>query len=141
MSLRGFLRRLLSRRAPATKLDEPTLTGAPARLRLKTYSSDAGSVYQYLYRGQQSEDAGTTFVFSVTAARKDWQQVSVRLNRQTIAEWQEQNGRVLRGIDLYAIAKMSLFEAFDGSDGTIPGSLIQPDANDISRLLDTLGLL
>jgi hypothetical protein len=126
---------------PATRLEEPTLTGAPARLRLKTYSSEAGNVYQYIYRGQQAEDRGTTFVFSVTTNRKDWQRVSVRLNGQTIAEWEGQNGRTLRGIDLYAIAKMSLFEAFDRSDGTIPGSAVQPDARDVSRLLDTLGLL
>lgn len=141
MPLREFLRRLLSRRTPATNVDEPKLTGAPPRLRLKTYSSETGSVYQYLYRGQQTEDGGTTFVFSVTTNRKDWQRVSVRLNRQTTAEWQGQNGRILRGIDLYAIAKMSLFHEFDRSDGAIPGLLIQPDAGDISGLLDALGLL
>jgi hypothetical protein len=79
-------------------------------------------------------------VFSVTVNRKDWMLVSVILDRRTIEDWQHREGRRLRAADLYAIAKMSLFESFDQSVGA-PASPLRPGADDISRHLDTLGLL
>jgi hypothetical protein len=124
---------------PASR--ELKLTGAPSRLRLKTYSSESGCVYQYLYRGQHGEEDATTFVFSVTVNRKDWTPISVVLERQTVEDWQRADGRRLRAADLYAIAKMSLFESFDRSDGAHFPSLIRASADDISRHLDALGLL
>lgn len=120
---------------------EPKLTGAPSRLRLKTYSSESGRVYQYLYRGQCGEEEAITFVFSVMVNRKDWTPISVILERQTIEKWQRADGRRLRSADLYAIAKMSLFESFDRSAGPHSLALIRASADDISRHLDTLGLL
>jgi hypothetical protein len=139
--LRNLLRRFLARQPTAARPEEPQLTGAPARLRLKTYSSEEGMVYQYLYRGHRAEQAATTYVFSVTINRKDWERVSVALDRKTIEDWQQANDHTLRGVDLYAIAKMSLFESFDRSGEGVPSSVIQPDSADISRLLDGLGLL
>lgn len=120
---------------------EPKLTGVPGRLRLKTYSSESGLVYQYLYRGQHGEEEAITFVFSVTVNRKNWTPISVVLERQTIEKWQRSDGRQLRSADLYAIAKMSLFESFDRSAGAHSPALIRASADDISRHLDTLGLL
>ena len=63
------------------------------------------------------------------------------LEHKTIEEWQRADGRRLRSADLYAIAKMSLFESFDKSAGAHSPSLIRASADDIGRHLDTLGLL
>jgi hypothetical protein len=140
-SLRGLLRRFGWGAPDESVSAEPKLTGAPGRLRLKTYSSESGQVYQYVYRGQHSAADATRFVFSVTVNRKDWMPISVILERRTIEDWQRADGRSLRAVDLYAIAKMSLFESFDRSAGAVVPSPIHPSAGDISRCLDVLGLL
>ena len=140
-SLRGLFHRFRPppRGQPASA--KPKLTGAPSRLRLKTYSSESGCVYQYLYRGQHAAESATTFVFSVTVNRKDWTEISVILERQTVENWQCRDGRRLRPADLYAIAKVSLFELFDRSPAAGPLPPVHPSADDINRHLDALGLL
>ncbi len=87
------------------------------------------------------EADATTFVFSVTVNRKDWAPISVVLNRRTVEDWERADGRMLRDADLYAIAKMSLFDSFDRSMESPPLSPIRPGVDDISRRLDALGLL
>jgi hypothetical protein len=145
-SIAAWLRNLLGRitgashgktRGPAA----PGLSGAPKRLRLKTYSSESGPVYQYVYRGHRSSDDATEHIFSITMNRKDWTAIGVRLERRTIDQWRQLHGRELRPIDLYAIAKRSLFEEFDRAEGDQLSTLIQPAPDDITRHLTALGLL
>lgn len=91
------------------------LSGAPPVRRQKTYSAQSGYVYQYFYEGQRSmlSGRGTEYVFNVSADRKTSSQVSVLINDEAMASWQQERGRTLSTTERYAIAKMALFQAFD----------------------------
>src|SRR5579859_6158249 len=93
------------------------LAGAPAVRRQKTYSAQSGYVYQYYYQGHRPWTAGrgtgTEFVFDVSADRKTSSPVSIFLAEEAVESWQKERGRTLSATELYAIAKMALFQAFD----------------------------
>jgi hypothetical protein len=89
------------------------LTGAPAVRRMKTYSAESGYVYQYVYEGQRPHARGTEFVFSLSADRKHWQDLSVIVSEEAVRAWEQSHGRRLSSTDWYAIAKMALFAALD----------------------------
>jgi hypothetical protein len=135
----------LRKREPA---EQPTpLHGAPVRPRLKTYSAATGYVFQYVYRGHRSEQAGsggpaTEYVFSVTRDRKTYFPVSVLLAEAVVAAWSESHLRTLSSTELYAIAKLSLFEAFDQRENVEESSVpVEADAEAIDRHLEALGRL
>jgi hypothetical protein len=93
------------------------LSGAPTVRRLKTYSAQSGYVYQYYYEGhrefQSGAENGTEFVFQVSADRKTWADTEVRVSSAAVQAWEESHSRQLSPTELYAVAKMSLFQAFD----------------------------
>jgi hypothetical protein len=93
------------------------LSGTPAVRRLKTYSAQSGYAYQYFYEGHRpfrsGGEGGTEFVFSVSADRKSWHSTSVLLGDGAVRAWQAAHQRELSSTEQYAIAKMSLFQAFD----------------------------
>ena len=96
---------------------EAPLTGAPKVRRQKTHSAESGYVYQYFYEGQRPARRdgakGTEFVFNVSADRKSSFPVSVFVGDEVLANWQQGHGRELVSTERYAVAKMSLFQAFD----------------------------
>ena len=94
------------------------LAGAPAVRRQKTYSAQSGYVYQYFYEGHRpsSPQRGTEYVFDVSSDRKTSSPVSVIISDAAVASWQDESGRTLSATEQYAIAKMSLFQAFDERD-------------------------
>jgi hypothetical protein len=93
------------------------LSGTPAVRRLKTYSAQSGYAYQYFYEGHRPFHSGgargTEFVFSVSADRKNWHATSVLLGDDAVRAWQAAHQRELSSTEQYAIAKISLFQAFD----------------------------
>jgi hypothetical protein len=89
------------------------LTGAPAVRRLKTYSAESGYVYQYSYQGQRPHAGGTEFVFTMSADRKTWHDLSVMVSEGAVHAWEQAHGRSLSSTEVYAIAKMALFAALD----------------------------
>jgi hypothetical protein len=93
------------------------LSGTPAVRRLKTYSAQSGYAYQYFYEGHRAFRSagarGTEFVFSVSADRKNWHATSVLLGDDAVRAWQTAHRRELSSTEQYAVAKMSLFQAFD----------------------------
>src|SRR5262245_56388154 len=99
------------------KKKEAPLTGAPSVRRQKTHSAESGYVYQYFYEGQRTASrdglAGTQFVFNVSADRKSAFPVSVFLSDEALENWQRDHARRLGSTERYAVAKMSLFQAFD----------------------------
>ena len=101
----------LRRRKPAP------LTGAPGNCRQKTYSSQAGYIYEYCYEGCRSKDrdgdAGIEYVFNVSANRSTPVPVSVFLSSEAVQIWQGRYGRELNSTECYAVAKLALFQAFD----------------------------
>ena len=134
------------RRQEAAEPPTP-LRGAPVRPRLKTYSAATGYVYQYVYRGHRSAQAvtgapATEYVFSVTRDRKTYFPVSVLIAETTLTTWSESRERVLSQTEIYAIAKLSLFEAFDEREAVEQFSMpIKSDAAAIDRHLEALGRL
>jgi len=133
------LRWLRRRRAAAL------LSGAPAVRRLKSYSSAGGYVYQYFYEGRRPEERGrepgVEYVFSVTADRRSWFPVSVFLSRSAVRQWEAGHGRTLNDTEWYAVAKMSLFQAFDERPN--PEALheeVRVRAADLEYILERLGL-
>jgi hypothetical protein len=99
------------------KADQPQSGAAHRTLRWKTYSSDAGYVYQYVLRGcrhsKQSGGDGFEYVFHASRDRKEVFEVSVVLAAATIAEWNRRHATELRDAERYAVAKLSLLAAFD----------------------------
>jgi hypothetical protein len=91
------------------------LTGAPAIRREKTYSAESGYVYSYFYRGHRPCQGGAEYVFDVSADRRKFLPVSVFLSGAALEPWQTAHGRELTGSERYAIAKLALQQALDGS--------------------------
>jgi hypothetical protein len=121
------------------------LSGAPTVRRLKTYTSRSGYVYEYFYEGHRpfhsGNDSGAEFVFSVSASRKAWHPVSVFVSDPAIRFWENAHARELSPTERYAIAKMSLFQAFD--ERPTPELMKNPvgvRAADIAAILETLDL-
>ena len=122
------------------------LTGAPVVRRLKTYSAASGFVYQYFYAGHRpGNTAGIPaieFVFEVSADRKTSFPVSVLLKEESVAAWQREHSRDLNAAEQYAVAKLALFQAFDGRLNPAEARLpvhIRPA--DLDLIAETLGLL
>ncbi len=120
------------------------LVGAHATRRLKTYSAQSGYVYQYQYEGYRplaGRGAGTEFVFTVSADRKQWSAVEVRIPDAAIESWESAHGRKLSSTERYAVAKLSLFQAFD--ERPVPDSMHEPvnvRAADVEGIMEALGL-
>jgi len=97
-----------------SKIPEP-LTGAPPVRRMKTFSSESGYVYQYVFEGRRPipKPESVEFVFSASADRKTWNEIGVRVESGAVREWESAHGRTLSTTEWYAIAKLALFLAFD----------------------------
>ena len=104
-----MLRSLFSRKG--------VLTGAPAAPRVKMYSARSGYVYRYYYQGRRpfrpGGAAGTEFVFSVSAGRCAWRPAGILIAGSAVDAWQNAHRRELSATEMYALAKMALFQAFD----------------------------
>ena len=102
---------------PSFQRKRAPLSGAPEVRRQKTYSAQSGYVYQYYYEGyrpfQDGHEHGLEYVFDVSADRKTSIAVSVRVSDAALELWQGAHQRELSSTERYAIAKMSLFQAFD----------------------------
>jgi len=121
------------------------LSGAPPIRRLKTYSAQSGYVYQYYYEGHRAfrsgGESGTEFVFQVSADRKTWDGTSVLVSSAAVQEWGRAHQRQLYPTELYAVAKMSLFQAFDErpQPSQMKGDVWVRNA-DLDGIIETLGL-
>src|SRR5207249_1291458 len=127
------------------KKKEAPLTGAPAVRRQKTHSAESGYVYQYYYEGQRpasrSGSPGIEFVFNVSADRKSSFPVSVFVPDEALQSWQQGHGRQLGSTERYAVAKMSLFQAFDRR--ATPDAMrdeVRVEAEDVESILATLDI-
>lgn len=121
------------------------LRGAPAIPRRKSYPALSGYVYQYVYAGRRQVGlwgrAGVEHVFSILGCGQRGLAVSVFLGEKAVRAWEHAHGRVLSQTERYAVAKISLFEAFDQCPG--PEALperIRVRAADLEGVLDRLGL-
>ncbi len=116
--------------------------GAPAVRRTKTYSAASGYVYQYVYEGLRrlKKPKCEEYVFSASAGRAPWMQVSVTLPDDTLARWQAARSRELSSTERYAIAKLALLRSFD--DAAVPEALASRTsvtAAALDAIAETLG--
>jgi hypothetical protein len=134
--------RILRNILGAGKRESPAseLTGAPIRLRIKTYSADSGYAYQHVYRGQRNLDAATEYVFSVSAKPGELLTLTVQLHQTVIGDWERENGRTLTATQKYAIAKMTMFEFFDETGPGFSNVSLAPDLSAVQRYLEQLNL-
>lgn len=129
-------------------MEAEVLRGAPLRARIKTYSSANGHVYQYVYRGWLSLAAGPNvltgleYVFHINPSAGAAGRVTVQLLDSEIAVCEKRIGRKLLDAERYAVAKLTLFAAFDDAeDSSALGRPIVPSAQRIQECLETLGRL
>lgn len=130
----GWFRRL--RRRPL-----PPLTGAPEVRRIKTYSADSGYVYQYVYEGRRPLAESVEYVFSVTADRIRFFDVSIVVLDESVEHWNAAHGRELCDTERYGIAKMALRQAFDSRE--TPDQMrrqVQVATPEFDALAESLGI-
>jgi len=115
--------------------------------RLKTYAGAQGYVYQYYFVGQRAalandpEAPATEFVFDVTSDRKLTFAVSVFLPEKSVKGWGASHGRSLTDAELYAAAKLRLFQAFDEvEDMASRGRRLRIDSAVLEEALASLGV-
>jgi hypothetical protein len=137
VNFRALLKRLRGR-------NEPLTGGGPVR-RQKTYSGQSGYIYRYVYAGHRryarGADAGIEYVFDVSSGAKATFPVSVLIADDAVASWERRRDRSLTGTERYAIAKMSLFQAFDERE--TPAMMrqdVRARAADIDAILESLGI-
>lgn len=128
---------------PVEEANEPELKGAPGVPRTKTYSADTGYVYQYVYKGYRKftePAAGTDYVFAVSRDRKAVFPATIRLTASALAACAEISERELLAAEQYALAKMTLFAAFDRiaamEEWQAP---LEPTGSEMADHLRTLG--
>jgi len=94
------------------------LHGVPATRRVKRYAADSGYVYEYFYEGNRlwcdGQSRGLEFEFRVSAGREQWLPAAVVIADDALAAWQATHGFALTSTERYAIAKLALFQTFDG---------------------------
>jgi len=101
-------------------------------------------VYRYYYQGRRSYRtggvAGTEFVFSVSADRRAWRDAGIMIADAAVAAWQNAHQREISSTEMYALAKMALFRAFDerSDPARIEGDVPVSEA-DIEAIAATLG--
>jgi hypothetical protein len=119
------------------------LTGTPAVRRIKSYSAQSGYAYQYVYLGQRAlaKKAGSEFVFSTSADRKSWRDVSVLVEEMSVREWEQSHGRTLSSTEWYALAKMGLFAAFDNraTPEEMWRDAVRVHGADVAAIMELLG--
>jgi hypothetical protein len=92
---------------------EERLLGVPAVRRVKTYAALSGYVYEYFFEGYRDRQGGREFVFAVSGDRKSWFAFQVRLGAGATEAWERDRSFALGDRERYALAKLTLFSAFD----------------------------
>jgi len=138
---------LLRIRRAAGSLVSGTSEGAMTVRRMKTYTGEAGYVYQYYFVGKREaladapEAPATEYIFDVTPDRKTLFAVSVFVRREALQAWAVGHGRALTDSEQYAAAKVCLFQALDRFENLRQESRsLAVDAANVADLLATLGV-
>jgi len=115
--------------------------------RYKTYAAETGTAYQYFFAGSQSvvrpegQGAGSDYVFVVTADQKPPFTLRIFISARALGAWRQAHGRDLDSNEMYAVAKMRLFRAFDEVDGLRDAWLnLLVDEGNVEELLEPLNL-
>ncbi len=114
--------------------------------RIKTYTGETGSVYQYYFVGQRpslpqaAEGPATEYVFDVSSDEKTRFAVSIFLRKDALEAWSRLHGRGLTDAEQYAAAKMRLLRGFDETGNMLEhGRHLLIDAAMLDDILSALG--
>lgn len=118
----------------------------PAR-RYKAYAAITGVAYRYFFVARRSvcrpegQGAGSDYVFVVMADQGFPFTLRVFVSDRAGTAWHQVNGRALDSNEMYAAAKMRLFQAFDECTPLKDHSLhLVVDDENIHELLEPLNL-
>ena len=105
-----------------SRFDNSPMTRPGAVRRVKSYSASNGYVYQYCFYEvnritYEGETAGE-FVYAVSADRQTTFPLRIVVVQAALQVWAQANGCALTSSEVYAVAKMRLFQAFD--EGEVP---------------------
>lgn len=109
---------------------------------MKTYSADSGYVYQYAYQGRRALADSVEYVFSVSADRTRFFDVSVIVLDESVETWNSAHGRELGDTERYGIAKMALRQAFDlrETPERVKRDAVRVAPPELEALAESLGL-
>jgi hypothetical protein len=134
-----FFKRFFRRRTGELPDPASLLKGAPVRARIKTYTSELGQTYRYVYRGYRESAGGRDFVFQILLQQSP-REVGVRVLDSEVSVCSGILGRDFAPQERYAVAKMALFEAFDLGTANREAHFT-PSASDMEKYLARLGRL
>jgi hypothetical protein len=91
--------------------------------RYKSYAAETGTAYQYFFACSRRVDrpegqgVGSDYIFVVTPDQRPPFILRVFISERALGAWRQTHGRDLDSNEMYAVAKMRLFRAFDEIDG------------------------
>lgn len=115
--------------------------------RYKVYAAETGISYQYFFESRrrvvrpEGQGTGSDFTFVVIADQHPPFTLKVFVSDRGAATWRDSHGRELDANELYAVAKMRLFRAFDEEENLREEALsLLVDETNVEDLLEPLGL-
>jgi hypothetical protein len=87
--------------------------------RYKFYAAETGTAYQYFFAHSrrvnrpECQGLGSDYIFIVTPDQRPPFILRVFISERASQVWRESHGRDLDANEMYAVAKMRLFRAFD----------------------------
>ena len=115
--------------------------------RYKVYAAETGTSYQYFFASSrrvtrpEGQGAGSDYIFVVTPDQRPPFILRVFISERGMEAWRQAHGRVLDSNEMYAVAKMRLFRAFDEVERLRGDELnLLVDEGNIEELLEPLDL-
>lgn len=115
--------------------------------RYKFYAAETGTAYQYFFAHSrrvnrpEGQGAGADYVFVVTPDQRPPFILRVFIAQRALAFWREGHGRDLDTNEMYALAKVRLFRAFDEIEALRDDWLsVLVDEDNVTELLESLNL-
>ncbi len=116
--------------------------------RYKTYAAETGIAYRYFFEWRRSLvrpaglGPGSDYIFVVSADQRPPFELRVFVSERAIAACRAAHARELDPSEQYALAKMRLFQAFDGLEDLRAASLsLVVDETNVEELLAALDLV
>jgi hypothetical protein len=115
--------------------------------RYKVYAAETGTAYQYFFANSQrvkrpeGQGVGNDYIFVVTPDQRPPFILRVFISERALEAWRQAHGRALDSNEMYAVAKMRLFRAFDELDCLRADALnLLVDEGNVEDLLGPLDL-
>jgi hypothetical protein len=115
--------------------------------RYKSYAAETGTAYQYFFAGSrivnrpEGQGQGSDYLFVVTADQGPPFVLRVFISERAAQAWRHDRGTELASNEMYALAKMRLFRAFDEIEVLRNEGLnLLVDEGNLAEMLAPLGL-